>query len=243
MFLRYPDPSLCVTSRTIVSRKNFLWYQQKLKAIVDILFFGIILRCGYCPFRFHCCFYCYVMLVVFWSLKRGRKYFRNHHNTRSTNNDLKLIFWKKKHFVKGLWVLHTMSFGNGRSPRRSFRKFSSCAQRSASADQSSSPPATTTKSVVNSSSSSSTPPLVSAKKRLSLKHKLPELSGSLTRVAKNVGSGLSSLASTFTTDQNTDQPTAAANTESNSCSSSSVLGQLSRENSFKMWLQRNNEAL
>ena len=63
MFLRYPDPSLCVTSRTIVSRKNFLWYQQKLKAIVDILFFGIILRCGYCPFRFHGCFYCYVMLV------------------------------------------------------------------------------------------------------------------------------------------------------------------------------------
>ena len=159
------------------------------------------------------------------------------------NNDLKLIFWKKKHFVKGcVWVLHTMSFGNGRSPRRSFRKFSSCAQRSASADQSSSPPATATKSVVN-SSSSSTPPLVSAKKRLSLKHKLPELSGSLTRVAKNVGSGLSSLASTLTTDQNTDQPTAAANTESNSSSSSSVLGQLSRENSFKMWLQRNNEAL
>ena len=120
-----------------------------------------------------------------------------------------------------------MSFGNGRSPRRSFRKFSSCAQRSASADQQSGSPST--KSVVN---SSSTP--VSTKKRLSLKHKLPELSGSLTRVAKNVGSGLSSLASTFTTDQNTDQPTAAANTESNSCSSSSVLGQLSRENSFKM---------
>ena len=161
------------------------------------------------------------------------------------NNDLKLIFWRKKHFVKGcVWVLHTMSFGNGRSPRRSFRKFSSCAQRSSSADQSSSSPTATTatKSVVN-SSSSSTPPLVSAKKRLSLKHKLPELSGSLTRVAKNVGSGLSSLASTLTTDQNTDQPTAAAaNTESNSSSSSSVI-KLSRENSFKMWLQRNNEAL
>ena len=121
-----------------------------------------------------------------------------------------------------------MSYGNGRSPRRPFRKISSCAQRSASADQQSGT-SPSTKSVVN---SSSTP--VSTKKRLSLKHKLPELSGSLTRVAKNVGSGLSSLASTFTTDQNTDQPTAAANTESNSSSSSSVLGQLSRENSFKM---------
>ena len=245
-YLYYKAPNISSVPGSITMRdfknncfkKEFSLISTEKKAIVDILVFGIILRCGYCPFRFHCCFYCYVMLVVFWSLKRGRKYFRNHHNTRSTNNDLKLIFWKKKHFVKGLWVLHTMSFGNGRSPRRSFRKFSSCAQRSASADQSSSPPATATKSVVN-SSSSSTPPLVSAKKRLSLKHKLPELSGSLTRVAKNVGSGLSSLASTFTTDQNTDQPTAAANTESNSSSSSSVLGQLSRENSFKMWLQRN----
>ena len=132
-----------------------------------------------------------------------------------------------------------MSYGNGRSPRRSFRKFSSCAQRSASADQSSSPSATstTTKSVAN---SSSTPPLVSTKKRLSLKHKLPELSGSLTRVAKNVGSGLSSLASTFTTDQNTEQATtteSGAGTNSSSSSSSSVLVQLSRENSFKMWLR------
>ena len=76
-------------------KKEFSLISTEKKAIVDILVFGIILRCGYCPFRFHCCFYCYVMLVVFWSLKRGRKYFRNHHNTRSTNNDLKLIFWKK----------------------------------------------------------------------------------------------------------------------------------------------------
>ena len=124
-----------------------------------------------------------------------------------------------------------MSYGNGRSPRRPFRKISSCAQRSASADQQSGT-SPSTKSVVN---SSSTP--VSTKKRLSLKHKLPELSGSLTRVAKNVGSGLSSLASTFTTDQNTEPATAATTTESSGAgtnSSSSVLVQLSRENSFKM---------
>ena len=109
-YLYYKAPNISSVPGSITMRdfknncfkKEFSLISTEKKAIVDILFFGIILRCGYCPFRFHGCFYCYVMLVVFWSLKRGRKYFRNHHNTRSTNNDLKLIFWKKKTLCKRL---------------------------------------------------------------------------------------------------------------------------------------------
>ena len=104
--------------------------------------------------------------------------------------------------------------GNGRSPRRSFRKFSS-AHRSASADQ---------RPNVNSSPT---------KKRLSLKHKLPELSGSLTRVAKNFGSGLSSFAKTFEIPQENESDY-YKNVHIGQNASNSPVILPSHQNSFKM---------